>query len=176
MVARQLGLEAIYAILLAIVGSYIFILWRFDWRIATAAILAVANSVLFVISMFAIFWLEIDVTFIAALPTVIGYSLNETVIVFDRIRQNRSAPVGGLAGLINLSIQQTLRRSIYTVSTVAIGAICLFALGAEPLQMFSLAILLGLLWGAFSSIYVAPAIWYFLYAAMDSRQAVTHRA
>lgn len=170
-VARQLAIEAVYAILLALAGSFLFILWRFDWRTSVAAMLAVANSVLFVMSMFAIFGLEIDVTFIAAILTVIGYSLNETVIVFDRLRQNRAAGVADPAERMNLSIRQTLRRSVYTVSAVAVGAVSLFLLGAEPLQMFSLAIFLGLLCGAFSSIFIAPGVWYRLSRGAGMRQA-----
>jgi preprotein translocase SecF subunit len=164
-VARQLAVEAIYAIVLAIAGSFFFILLRFDHRVAIAAILSVVNAVLFVISIFAIFSLEIDVTFIAAMLTVIGYALNESIIVFDRVRQNlrEESPGGSPADLLrvlNASVRQTLSRSLYTVLAVVIGAVSLFCLGAEPLQMFSLAIFLGLVCGSFSSIFIAPAAWY----------------
>lgn len=165
-VAQQLAREAILAILAAVAGSFLFTLWRFDIRVASASLLAVVNAVLFVIAIFAIFGLEIDVTFIAATLTVIGYALNETIIVFDRVRRNlREWPGPGPADkmhIVNDSIRQTLTRSLYTVLAVAIGAVSLFFLGAEPLQMFSLAIFLGLVCGTYSSIFIAPAAWHAL--------------
>lgn len=94
--------------------------------------------------MFSIFKYEIDVTFIAAILTVIGYSVNDTIVVFDRIRENlqlsEMKTSEDLTKLVNQSIWQTLRRSIFTVLTVVIGALCLYYLGAEPLRAFSLAI------------------------------------
>jgi len=165
-VAQQLAREAIFAILAAVAGSFLFTLWRFDIRVALAALLAVVNAVLFVIAIFAIFGLEIDVTFIAATLTVIGYALNETIIVFDRVRRNlrewRGPGAADKAHIVNDSIRQTLTRSFYTVLAVAIGAVSLFFLGAEPLQMFSLAIFLGLVCGTYSSIFIAPAAWHAL--------------
>lgn len=94
--------------------------------------------------MFSIFKYEIDVTFIAAILTVIGYSVNDTIVVFDRIRENlqlsEMKTSEDLTKLVNQSIWQTLRRSIFTVLTVVIGSLCLYYLGAEPLRAFSLAI------------------------------------
>ena len=162
-VAQQLAFKAIIAILLAVGAMFIFITLRFNWRIATAATIGIISVGLFVLSVFSLFKLEIDVTFIAAMLTIIGYAANEVVVVFDRVRENSNQTNGeNPTSIMNLSIKQVFTRSIYTVSIVVIGATCLFFLGAEPLQMFSLAIFVGLLTGTFVSICVAPAIWSYL--------------
>ena len=100
---------------------------------------------------------------VAIMLTIIGYAANEVVVVFDRVRENSNLANGeNPTSIMDLSIKQVFTRSIYTVSIVVIGATCLYFLGAEPLQMFSLAIFVGLLAGTFVSICVAPAIWSYL--------------
>ena len=162
-VARHLAVQSIWVVLLALTVTFVFILIRFDWRFAIASLVSVLNAMFFVISVFSIVKLEIDITFIAATLTVIGYALNESIVVFDRIRENLiSTPlhsVGELNGLVNESIRQVQRRSIYTVLTVLAGSACLFFFGAEPLQMFSIAIFLGLVCGTYSSLCIAPRVW-----------------
>ena len=170
-VAQELVSKAINAIAFAILGVFLFVTFRFGWQFAVAATIGVLNSAFFVLSMFAIFKFEIDITFIAAILTVIGYSVNDTIVVFDRIRENlqifgefsEEPSSKKLTILVNQSIWQTLRRSIYTVLTVVTGALCLYYFGAQPLQMFSLAILFGLICGAYSSIFIAaPILLFFL--------------
>ena len=161
--ARHLATQSILVVLLALAGTFLFILARFDWRVAVASLAVVLNAVAFLVTVFVVFGLEIDITFIAAILIVIGYALNEAIVVFDRIRETlRAAPATSVAErneAVNAAIGEVLRRSIYTVLTVVIGSICLFLFGAEPLQMFSLAILLGLVSGTFSSLCVAPSLW-----------------
>jgi len=165
-VAQELTTKAMYAVAIAIIGIVAFVTIRFEWRFAIAATVTILNSAFFVIAMFAIFKFEIDVTFIAAILTVIGYSTNNTIVVFHRIRENLklSTVTTGqeLASLVNRSVWQTMTRSINTVLTVIIASICLLAFGAEPLQMFSLAILFGLICGAYSSIFIATPVWFLL--------------
>ncbi len=162
-VAQQLAIKAIIAILLSLGAMFIFIALRFNWRMATAATIGIIFVGLFVLCVFSVFKLEIDVTFIAAMLTIIGYAANEVVVVFDRIRENTILANGeNPADTMNQSIKQVFTRSIYTVSIVVIGSACLYFFGAEPLQMFSLAIFVGLLTGTFVSICVAPAIWSYL--------------
>lgn len=162
-VAQQLALKAIIAILLSLGAMFAFITIRFNWRIATAATIGIISVGLFVLSVFSLFKLEIDVTFIAAMLTIIGYAANEVVVVFDRVRENSRLISGeNPTDIMNQSIKQVFTRSIYTVSIVLIGATCLYFFGAEPLQMFSLAIFVGLLTGTLVSIFVAPAIWSYL--------------
>ena len=161
--ARHLAAQSIMVVLLALAGTFLFILVRFDWRVAVASMAVVLNAVGFVVTVFAVFGLEIDITFIAAILIVIGYALNEAIVVFDRIRETlRDAPTADATerhGLVNTGIRQVRRRSVYTVLTVLTGSTCLFLFGAEPLQMFSLAIFLGLVSGTFSSLCVAPWLW-----------------
>jgi SecD/SecF fusion protein len=165
-VARHLVGQSIIVVLMALAGTFLFILVRFGPSYATASMIAVAASVWFVISTYAIFYLEIDITFIAAMLTVIGYVLNEVIVVFDRVRENlgqashiakRNPPV-----LIHTSIAQVLRRSLFTALTVMIGAACLYFFGAEPLQMFSLAIFLGLACGTLCSLFLSPLVFAWL--------------
>jgi len=158
-VARSLARRSIMVVLLSLLGTALFILWRFNWRMSLASVVSVVSSVLFVMSCFALLHLEIDITFIAAMLIVIGYALNEAVVVFDRIRERLHDAGRPSVELVNVSIQQVLKRSLYTVLTVVIGAVSLFTFGAEPLQMFSLAIFLGLVWGTFASLFIAPRLW-----------------
>jgi preprotein translocase SecF subunit len=159
-VARHLAVQSTEVILLALAGTFLFILFRFGWRYAVASLATVFTSVLFVMACFALFYQEIDITFIAALLTVIGYSLNEAVVVFDRIRENFAEATARARDsrriLVNRSIAQVLRRSIFTAFTVITGSVCLYEYGAEPLQMFSLAIGLGLACGSVASLFIAP--------------------
>jgi SecD/SecF fusion protein len=168
-VARHLVVQSAEVILLALTGTFLFILFRFGWRYAAASLATVFTSVLFVIACFALFYQEIDITFIAALLTVIGYSLNEAVVVFDRIRENFADTPAGDGNsrriLVNRSIAQVLRRSIFTAFTVITGSVCLYEYGAEPLQMFSLAIGLGLTCGSVASLFIAPNLLLLLQSA-----------
>ena len=161
--ARHLATQSMLVVLLALAGTFLFILGRFDLSVAVASLAVVLNSVAFVVTVFAVFGLEIDITFIAAILIVIGYALNEAIVVFDRIREIlRAIPAAAIIyhhEAVNAAIRQVQQRSIYTVLTVVTGSICLFFFGAEPLQMFSLAILLGLVSGTFSSLCVAPSLW-----------------
>jgi SecD/SecF fusion protein len=137
---------------------------RFEWRFALAGIVALLHDAFFVITIFLIFRLEVNLPFIIAVLTIIGYSINDTIVIFDRIRENlRFAKLkspADLAQLINSSVTQTLARSINTVATVMIVALGLFVLGSPSIRLFSLAMLIGLCAGAYSSIFIASALWY----------------
>jgi preprotein translocase SecF subunit len=162
-VARDFATRAIYAVIAAFASIAIYIGLRFSWAIALATLLPIVQDILIVSAIFSLFKFEIDVTYIAALLTIIGYSLNDKIVIFGRIVENvkKSPPVDALAlwSLINLSISQTLRRSLYTVLTVVMASTCLYLFACEPLQMFSLALVLGLISGAVSSIFMSSAIW-----------------
>lgn len=171
-VAKSLAQRSVMVVLLSLFGTALFILWRFNWRMSLASMVSVISSVLFVMSCYALFHLEIDITFIAAMLIVIGYALNEAVVVFDRIRERLVHDGRVSTELVNTSIQQVVKRSLFTVLTVIVGAVSLFAFGAEPLQMFSLAILLGLAWGTFASLFIAPRIWLALVGNRENCLAV----
>ncbi|THF83832.1 protein translocase subunit SecF [Cohnella fermenti] len=165
-IAKEQELNALYGILIASVGIVIYVAIRFEWRFAISAVASLLFVAFMVITIFSLFRLEVNLPFILAILTIIGYSINDTVVIFDRIRENlRFAKLktdSDLTEVVNKSISQTLTRSINTVVTVAFAAACLFAFGSEALKMFSLAMLLGLLIGAASSIFIASPLWHLL--------------
>ncbi|EHQ59306.1 preprotein translocase subunit secf [Paenibacillus dendritiformis C454] len=162
-IARELQRNALLAVLIASIGIIIYISIRFEWRFAISAVVALLHDAFMVISIFSIFRLEVNLPFIIAVLTIIGYSINDTIVIFDRIRENmRFAKVKNihdLSHLVNDSIYQTLTRSINTVLTVLVAALCLFIFASESIRMFSLAILVGLAFGAYSSIFIASPLW-----------------
>jgi preprotein translocase subunit SecF len=162
-IGRELARNAIIATLLACVAIVIYVSIRFEHRFALAAVITLFYDALFTIGIFSIFQIEVDVVFIAAILTIIGYSINDTIVIFDRIRENfnREQPKKweDLASMVNESIQQTLVRSINTVVTVLLAALALVLLGGESIRNFSLALILGLVSGAYSSIFIASQIW-----------------
>ncbi|MGZ7443617.1 protein translocase subunit SecF [Paenibacillus sp. TH7-28] len=162
--ARELARNAIYAVLISCIGIIIYVSIRFEWRFALAAIVALLHDAFMVIAVFSIFRLEVDLTFIVAVLTIIGYSINDTIVIFDRIRENlRFAKLKtrqDLVELVNHSVAQTIMRSLYTALTVFVAAFFLFLLGGASIKMFSLAMVIGLLFGAYSSIFIASPLWF----------------
>lgn len=162
-VARELAKKAVYAVILASIGIGIYIWLRFEIRFGIGAIIALVHDALFVIGVFAILRLEVDLTFIAAVLTVVGYSINDTIVIFDRIRENMKfakwKTFDDLAKLVDRSIVETLPRSINTSLTVIIVALFLFILGGEGIRNFSFALLIGLIAGTYSSLFLAAQIW-----------------
>src|SRR5690606_27355591 len=127
---------------------------------------ALLHDAFIVISMFSILRLEVDLTFIVAVLTIIGYSINDTIVIFDRIRENlrfaKIKNIGDLTKLVNDSVAQTMTRSINTVVTVLFAAVCVFIFGGESIRMFSLAMVIGLVAGAYSTIFIASPLWLLL--------------
>lgn len=162
-VAKELSQKAIYAVLAASVGIILYMSIRFEYRFAISGVISLLQVVLFVISVFAILQIEIDLTFIAALLTIVGYSIHDTIVIFDRIRENlkirKVKTIQDLEDLVNDSLWHTMRRSINTVITVVIAAGLLFILGGQSIHNFSFALLIGLVFGAYSSIFIASQIW-----------------
>lgn len=161
--AKELGRNAIYAVLIASLGILIYVTIRFEWRFAVAAIVALLHDAFVVISIFSIFRWEVDLTFITAVLTIVGFSINDTIVVFDRIRENlRFGKIKSrkdLNEIVNRSIAQTMTRSLNTTITVFIASLFLFLLGGESIRMFSLAMVIGLVFGAYSSIFIASPLW-----------------
>ncbi|WP_240414449.1 protein translocase subunit SecD [Paenibacillus periandrae] len=162
-IAKELAFQAIVAVAVASIGIMLYVTIRFEWGFAVAAIIALVHDVFFVISVFSILKLEVNLPFIAAILTIVGYSINDTVVIFDRIRENlrfaRAKTWGDLTSLVNLSINQTLVRSINTAVTVLIASIALLVWGSDSINLFSLAMTVGLVVGMYSSIYIASQIW-----------------
>ncbi|MFB5269183.1 protein translocase subunit SecF [Paenibacillus enshidis] len=164
--AKELERNAIYAVLAACVVIAVFVSIRFEWRFAIAAIISLLHDAILVISIFTIFRLEIDLTFITAVLTIVGFSINDTIVIFDRIRENlrfsKNKSKNNLTRIVNLSIEQTMTRSLATVFTVFIASVCLLIFGGASIRMFSFAMVIGLVFGAYSSIFIASPIWLFL--------------
>jgi preprotein translocase subunit SecF len=138
----------------------IYITFRFEFKSAVAAILALVHDVMMVISLYAILRIPVDSTFIAVILTIVGYSINDTIVVFDRIRENlrfmKKTPFNDVA---NLSIIQTIARSINTSLTTLITIIALFLFGGETIRDFTLALIVGIASGTYSSIFIASPLW-----------------
>jgi preprotein translocase subunit SecF len=161
--ATELAQKAIVAVLIASLGIIIYVSIRFEWRFAIAAIVALLHDAFIVVSVFSIFHLEVNLPFVAAVLTIIGFSINDTIVIFDRVRENlRFAKIKSfedLSDLVNKSTWQTMTRSINTMFTVLIGAVSLFIFGSEAIRLFSLAMIVGLACGAYSSIFIASPLW-----------------
>lgn len=150
---------AIYAVAAASLGMIIYIAWRFQFKYAVAGIFAMLHDVFIVIGMLALFQKEISLVVIAAILTIMGYSINDTIIIYDRIRENlRLHRKLTFSEIINLSTNQTLSRTILTVLTVFIVVLCLFFFGGTVNHDFAFTMIVGVICGTFSSIYVASPI------------------
>lgn len=155
-VGEQLRKQAVWATLYALAGMLVYIAFRFEWIYGAAAVLAVFHDVLITLGFFSLFGYEISLTVIAALLTLVGYSMNDTIVIFDRMRENlrlmRREP---LAVIVNRSINQTLSRTILTSGLTFITVIVLFAMGGDVLRAFSFALVVGIVVGTYSSVGIA---------------------
>jgi preprotein translocase subunit SecF len=147
------------AIIVSLICILLYVSMRFEWRLAAGAVMALAHDIIITIGVFSFLQIEVDLTIIAALLTVVGYSLNDTIVVFDRIRENfRKMRNGEPAEIINGSISQTLSRTLITSATTLFVVIALFTQGGANIHGFATALLLGIIVGTYSSIYVASAL------------------
>ena len=165
-VGATIGGELITNAVLALVVSWILIIayvaYRFEWRFGVAAVLALIHDILIVLSVFSLTGRQVDSSFIAALLTIVGYSINDTIVIFDRIRENLKLHFrrgGDIAQLVNTSILQTLTRSLYTVFTVLFTTRALYLFGGDTTQDFAFALLIGFACGCYSSIFIASPLW-----------------
>ncbi len=162
-VGDELKISAVQAILIALGLVLLYITIRFQWRQGVSAIIALVHDVLIIVGIFSILEKEFTLTVVAALLTVVGYSLNDTIVVFDRIRENLGKyRKKSLEETINLSITETLTRTLITSGTTLLVVLALFILGGEIIHDFAFALLLGVLIGTYSSIYVASPVALFL--------------
>lgn len=164
-VGKELAKNAIKALLIAALGIVIYVAFRFEWRMGFASIVSLLHDAFLMVSIFSILRLEVDITFIAAVLTIVGYSINDTIVTFDRIRENlhRSKKItteDELAIIVNKSLRQTLTRSVNTVLTVILVTVALLIFGAEGIRNFSIALLIGLIAGTYSSIFIGAQLWY----------------
>ena len=155
-VGKDLRMKALLSIVYAIIGIVIYISWRFEFQYAIAAIIALIHDVLITMGAFSILDKEFTLVIVAAFLTIIGYSLNDTIVVFDRIRENtRRKSKESLSDAVNTSINQTLSRTLLTSGTTLLVVVALFFLGGEIIHDFSFALLVGVIIGTYSSIFIA---------------------
>jgi preprotein translocase subunit SecF len=155
-VGADLREKALLSMLYSIIGIILYISWRFEFRYAIAAIIALVHDVMITMGAFSLVGKEFTLVVVAAFLTIIGYSLNDTIVVFDRIRENlRRRGKTPLSEIINTSINQTLSRTLLTSGTTLLVVAALFALGGEIIHDFSFALLIGILIGTYSSIFIA---------------------
>lgn len=169
-VGKELTRNAIVAILIACIAMLIYVAIRFEFAFGVAAILALVHDVLITISVYAIFDIPVNTPFIAAILTIVGYSINDTIVIFDRIRENvRSMRRKTPTEIANISINKTLARSINTSLTtlIIIGAVNIFV---PTVREFSLPLLVGIAVGAYSSIFIAAPIWVILKGKKKSKK------
>lgn len=158
-VGKELTEDGGLAMLYALFGILLYVTWRFEYRFALGSVMALAHDVIITLGMFSVFQIEFDLTVLAALLAVIGYSLNDTIVVFDRVRENfRMLRKGTPVEVINQSLNQTLSRTLMTSGTTMLVLIALFIFGGEIIHSFALALLFGIFVGTYSSIYVASPV------------------
>ncbi|KVX03676.1 protein translocase subunit SecF [Shewanella frigidimarina] len=155
-VGKELAEQGGLAVIVALICILIYVSFRFEWRLAAGSVAALAHDVIVTLGVFSVLQLEFDLTVLAGLLTVVGYSLNDTIVVYDRIRENflkmrKSTPVE----IVNTSITQTMSRTVITTGTTLITVIALFLKGGTMIHGFATALLLGIFVGTYSSIYVA---------------------
>ncbi|HLR38990.1 MAG TPA: protein translocase subunit SecDF [Jeotgalicoccus sp.] len=163
-IGQELVRNAGLALLYAAIGIIIYVTIRFEWRMGLPAVLALLHDVFIMVAVFSIFRLEVDITFIAAVLTIVGYSISDTIVTLDRIRENNKKmkvyrSEADIDRLINTSLRQTLTRSINTVLTVLIVVVFLVLMGSDAIFTFSVALLVGLISGVYSSLFIAIQLW-----------------
>jgi preprotein translocase subunit SecF len=158
-VGEELAEQGILAVVYALVGIFLYVMIRFQWRFSAGAVAALVHDVLITMGLISLLQVEFDLTVVAALLAVIGYSLNDTIVVFDRIRENfprmrKSTPVE----VIDRSLNETLSRTIMTGLTTLLVLVALFIFGGEIIHAFAFTLIVGIIVGTYSSIYVASAV------------------
>jgi SecD/SecF fusion protein len=167
-ISNEMRTDAIVAVAIASILILIYTWFRFqDVRVGTSAIVALIHDVLVTLTMYAVIRVSVGSTFIACMLTLVGYSINDTIVVFDRIRENlkqygKKVAKEDLANVINTSLSQTLSRSLFTSVTTVIMVICLYIFGVASIREFALPLTVGIIAGTYSSIFIATPLWYVL--------------
>lgn len=162
-VGDELGKGAIWAMLLSFAAIMVYIWIRFEWQFGIGGLLALIHDAIFTIGFYAITQIEFNLTSVAAVLTIIGYSVNDSVVIYDRIRENlRKYKKMPIAELLDLSINETLSRTIMTVMTTLLALLALILVGGEVIRGFSLAMFFGIVWGTYSSVYISAPILIYL--------------
>ena len=172
-VSSEMRHDAIIAVLTAAVFMLLYIWLRFkDLRFATSAVLALLHDVVVVILFYAVSRIAIGNTFIACILTIVGYSINATIVIFDRIREelHYKTRTTDMEALVNRSINETLTRSIYTNLTTFVMVAVLYVLGVSSIKEFALPLMVGIVWGAYSSVCITGALWYVMKTKIGAKK------
>jgi preprotein translocase subunit SecF len=170
-VGAELRRQAILATLYALGGMLVYIAFRFEWIYGVAAVVAVFHDTIITIGLFSLFDKEISLTVVAALLTLVGYSMNDTIVVFDRIRENlKMMRRESLEGLINISVNQTLSRTVLTSGLTLLTALSLWLFGGQVLNGFSFALVCGIIAGTYSTVFIASPLLIFWQNVVESRK------
>jgi len=180
-VGRELAKNAILSVLIASIFIIIYVTIRFEFLQGLTAIIALLHDAFFIVTIFSLLHIEVNVVFIAAVLTIIGYSINDTIVTFDRIRENmkkhkKIRSFDELKEIVNVSIRQTIVRSINTVLTVLLPVIALLIFGSPSIRTFTIAMFIGLIAGTYSSIFIAAPLWAVLKFRTIGRQNEKKRA
>src|SRR4029077_14522299 len=170
-IGKDLQTKAILATLYALGGMLVYIAFRFEWIYGVAAVIAVFHDTIITIGLFSLFNKQISLTVVAALLTLVGYSMNDTIVVFDRIRENlKVMRRESLEPLVNKSVNQTLSRTVLTSGLTLLTALALFLFGGQVLNGFSFALVCGIIVGTYSSVFVASPILIFWHNFLEGRK------
>jgi preprotein translocase subunit SecF len=162
-IGDELKTGALIAVLLANLGILLYVSLRFEWKLGLSAIVALVHDVLVMITVFAVFQIPVTSAFLAALLTIIGYSINDTIVIFDRIRENmKSHSKMSETDLVNLSTSQSLTRTINTSVTTLVTILALYILGVPAIRDFAFPMIIGIISGVYSTIFIASPVWVML--------------
>ena len=168
-VSAELLRSGIIAIGLSLAAMLLYIWIRFEWQFSLGAILALFHDVILTLGVFSLFSIEVNLSIVAAVLTIVGYSMNDTVVIYDRVRENlKKLPDVKIFELTNISINETLSRTIITSATTLLALFSIFIFGGEILKGFSLAMILGVIFGTYSSIYIANPILVYLRVSLKT--------
>lgn len=159
-VGGETAQNAVIASLVAIVLMLVYVTFRFEFYFGLAAVIALIHDIIVVIGVYSVFSIQVNSPFIAAILTILGYSINDTIVVFDRIRDNENLiGISDLTTLVDTSVSQTLKRSLNTVATTLIAILALYFFGVNAIKDFALPLIVGIACGCYSSIFVASPLW-----------------
>ena len=171
-VGKEIKSKALLAMALSVIGMLIYITFRFEFSFAISAIIALTHDVLIVLAMYSILQVPINSPFVAAVLTILGYSINDTIVIFDRIRENfKFTKKIDYAKIANESIAQSFTRSINTSLTTLVTLVALYILGVEQIREFALPLIVGVLAGTYSSIFIASPLWVMVKQRREVRKA-----
>ena len=168
-ISSELLMSSLIAISLSLAAMLIYVWIRFEWQFSLGAILALFHDVILTLGVFSLFSIEVNLSIVAAVLTIVGYSMNDTVVIYDRVRENlKKLPDVKIFELTNISINETLSRTIITSATTLLALFSIFIFGGEILKGFSLAMILGVIFGTYSSIYIANPMLVYLRVSLKT--------